>query len=64
MSKASKAEYKAELDAAMEEVEEWGEDESPENLSEAEQYAHAADRPKLRKDGRHKGLWQTVSYQS
>lgn len=55
MSKASKAEYKAELDAAMEEVEEWGEDESPENLSEAEQYAHAADRPKLRKDGRHKG---------
>ena len=55
MSKASKAEYKAELDAAMEDVEEWGEDESPENLSEAEQYAHAADRPKLRKDGRHKG---------
>ena len=55
MSKASKAEYKAELDAAMDEVEEWGEDESPENLSEAEQYAHAADRPKLRKDGRHKG---------
>ena len=55
MSKASKAEYKAELDAAMEEVEEWGEDESPENLSEAEQYAHAADKPKLRKDGRHKG---------
>ena len=55
MSKASKAEYKEELDAALEEVEEWGEDESPENLSEAEQYAHAADRPKLRKDGRHKG---------
>jgi hypothetical protein len=55
MSKASKAEYKEELDAAMEEVGEWGEDESPENLSEAEQYAHAADRPKLRKDGRHKG---------
>ena len=55
MSKASKAEYKEELDAAMEELEEWGEDESPENLSEAEQYAHAADRPKLRKDGRHKG---------
>ena len=55
MSKASKAEYKEELDAALEELEEWGEDESPENLSEAEQYAHAADRPKLRKDGRHKG---------
>jgi len=55
MSKASKAEYKEELDAALEELEEWGEDESPEDLSEAEQYAHAADRPKLRKDGRHKG---------
>ncbi len=55
MSKASKAEYKEELDAALEELEEWGEDESPENLSEAEQYAHAADKPKLRKDGRHKG---------
>lgn len=55
MSKASKGEYKEELDAALEELEEWGEDESPENLSEAEQYAHAADRPKLRKDGRHKG---------
>lgn len=55
MSKASKGEYKEELDAALEEVEEWGTEESPENLSEAEQYAHAADRPKLRKDGRHKG---------
>ena len=55
MSKASKAEYKEELDAALEELEEWGAEESPENLSEAEQYAHAADRPKLRKDGRHKG---------
>lgn len=55
MSKASKGEYRAELEEAMEEVEDWGEDESPETLSEAEQYAHAADRPKLRKDGEHKG---------
>jgi hypothetical protein len=39
----------------MEEVEDWGEDESLAELSEAEQYAHAADRPKLRKDGEHKG---------
>ena len=55
MSKASKAEYKAELDQAMEEVDEWGAEESPDTLSEAEQYAHAAERPKLRKDGLHKG---------
>jgi len=55
MSKASKGEYKAELDQAMEEVDDWGAEESPETLSEAEQLAHAADRPKLRKDGEHKG---------
>jgi len=55
MTKTSKAEYKAELDAAMEEAEDWGEDESLAELSEAEQYAHAAERPKLRKDGEHKG---------
>ena len=55
MSKASKGEYKAELDAALDEVDEWGDDESPETLSEAEQLAHAAERPKLRKDGEHKG---------
>ena len=55
MSKTSKAEYKAELDAAMEEVDEWGEDDGHEDLSEAEQYAHAAESPKLRKDGEHKG---------
>jgi hypothetical protein len=55
MSKASKGEYRAELEEAMEEVEDWGEDESLAELSEAEQYAHAADRPKLRKDGEHKG---------
>ena len=55
MSKTSKAEYKAELDQALEEVDEWGDDESPETLSEAEQLAQAADKPKLRKDGEHKG---------
>lgn len=55
MSKASKGEYRAELDAAMEEVDEWGEDDGHADLSEAEQYAHAAERPKLRKDGEHKG---------
>jgi hypothetical protein len=55
MSKASKAEYKAELDAAMDEVDEWGDEDGHADLSEAEQYAHAAERPKLRKDGEHKG---------
>jgi hypothetical protein len=55
MSKASKGEYRAKLEEAMEEVEDWGEDESLAELSEAEQYAHAAERPKLRKDGEHKG---------
>ena len=54
MSKTSKAEYRAELEQAMEE-ENWGEDENPDDLSEAEQLAHLAERPKLRKDGEHKG---------
>jgi len=36
MSKTSKAEYRAELEQAMEE-ENWGEDENPDDLSEAEQ---------------------------
>lgn len=55
MSKASKAEYKAELDAAMEDVDGWGDEDGHEDLSEAEQYAHAAESPRLRKDGLHKG---------
>ena len=55
MSKASKGEYRAELDAALEEVGEWGDEDGHADLSEAEQLAHAADRPKLRKDGEHKG---------
>lgn len=55
MSKASQAEYKSELDQAMDEVDEWGDDENPETLSEAEQLAHSAERPKRRKDGEHRG---------
>ena len=55
MSKASKAEYRAELAEAMEEIEEWGDDEDLADLSEAEQLAHAAESPKRRKDGEHKG---------
>jgi hypothetical protein len=54
MSKTSRAEYKAELEQAMEE-ENWGEDVDLEDLSEAEQLAHLAERPRLRKDGLHKG---------
>jgi len=55
MGKTSKAEYKAELDQAMAEEENWGEDVDLDDLSEAEQLAHSAERPKLRKDGEHKG---------
>jgi hypothetical protein len=55
MSKTSKAEYKAELEQALEEQENWGEDVDLEDLSEAEQLAHLAERPRLRKDGLHKG---------
>lgn len=55
MSKTSKAEYRAELDRAMAE-DDWvdGED-GHEDLSEAEQLAHSAERPRLRKDGEHRG---------
>jgi len=55
MGKTSKAEYKAELEQAMAEDDFVEDDESPETLSEAEQLAHSAERPKLRKDGEHKG---------
>jgi hypothetical protein len=55
MSKASKAEYREELAEAMEEIEDWGDDEDLADLSEAEQLAHAAESPKRRKDGEHKG---------
>ena len=55
MSKTSKAEYKADLDQALEDQENWGEDVDLGDLSEAEQLAHAAERPRLRKDGEHRG---------
>ena len=55
MSKTSKAEYKADLDRAMAEDDFVEDDESPETLSEAEQLAHSEERPRLRKDGEHRG---------
>jgi hypothetical protein len=55
MSKTSQAEYKAELDQAMAEEENWGEDVDLEDLSEAEQLAHLAEKPIRRKDGEHRG---------
>jgi len=55
MNKTSSEQYRAELDQAMAEEENWGEDESPETLSEAEQLAHAAEKPIRRKDGEHRG---------
>ena len=55
MSKASQAEYRAELEEAMAEVDSWGEDEDLADLSEAEQLARVADKPKTRKDGEVKG---------
>ena len=54
MGKASQAEYRAELDRALEE-EVWEDEEGHADLSEAEQLAHAAERPKTRKDGEVKG---------
>ena len=55
MGKTSKAEYKADLDRAMAEDDFVEDDESPETLSEAEQYAAHAERPRQRKDGEHIG---------
>lgn len=55
MSKASKDEYRAELDAALEDEVWEDDDDGHADLSEAEQYAHAAERPRLRKDGEPKG---------
>jgi len=55
MSKVTKEQYKAELDEALQ-AEDWLEgDEGHADLSEAEQLAHAAEKPKLRKDGEVKG---------
>lgn len=55
MSKASKDEYKAELDRALAEEGDWGAEEDHADLSEAEQLAHAAEAPVRRKDGEHRG---------
>ena len=55
MNKTSSDQYRAELEQAMAEEENWGEDVDLEDLSEAEQLAHLAERPRLRKDGLHKG---------
>ena len=55
MGKTSKTEYMAELEQAMAEDDFVEDDESPETLSEAEQLAHLAEKPKRRKDGEHKG---------
>ena len=54
MTKASSGEYRVELDQAIED-DDWIEDDDGPELSEAEQLAHAADRPRLRKDGEHRG---------
>ena len=55
MSKASQAEYRAELDRAMAEDDFVDDEDGHADLSEAEQLAHAAESPRLRKDGEHKG---------
>jgi len=55
MSKTSKAEYRAELDRAMAEDDFVDDEDGHADLSEAEQLAHAAESPRLRKDGEHKG---------
>ena len=55
MSKSSQAKYKSDLEAELADADWVDDDESPETLSEAEQLAQAADKPKLRKDGEHKG---------
>lgn len=55
MSKASKDEYKAELDAALAEDMGWDGEDGHADLSEAEQLAHLAEAPVRRKDGEHRG---------
>ena len=55
MSKVSVNEYRRELDQALQHDGNWEGDDGLAEMSEAEQYAHAAVAPKLRKDGRHKG---------
>ena len=55
MSKSSGAKYKSKLEAELADADWVNDDESPETLSEAEQLAAHADRPRLRKDGEHIG---------
>jgi hypothetical protein len=55
MTKVNADQYRAELDDALE-ADDWLEgDEADADLSEAEQLAHAAESPRLRKDGEHRG---------
>jgi hypothetical protein len=55
MSKVNVNEYRAELDVALQHDGEWEGDDGLADLSEAEQLAHLAEKPKRRKDGEHKG---------
>jgi len=55
MSKINVGEYKGALEEALAEEAEWDGEEGHADLSEAEQLAHAAESPKLRKDGEQKG---------
>ena len=55
MSKSSQAKYKSDLEAELADADWVQDDESPDDLSEAEQLAHLAERPRLRKDGEHRG---------
>ena len=55
MSKVNAEQYRAEVDQALQE-DDWLEgDDGLADLSEAEQLAHAAESPRLRKDGEHRG---------
>jgi hypothetical protein len=55
MNKSSQAKYKSELEAELADADWVDDDESPDDLSEAEQLAQAAERPRQRKDGEHVG---------
>jgi len=55
MGKANVNEYRVELDVALQHDGDWEGDDGLAEMSEAERLAHAAESPKLRKDGVHKG---------
>ena len=55
MTKVNVGEYKGALEQALAEEAEWDGEEGHADLSEAEQLAHAAESPRLRKDGEQKG---------